>query len=319
MTLSRSNTLCQLLRLEWGNYPFTPGRLLYLLKQKYGDGWAVTYYRDAIRPRILATPSIRTPDETCEIHVLTSQGDWLNLLWALKSFYLHSGRSYALCIHDDGTLPAEACLALRVAFPDARLISRDEADRRLQPLLADCPRSSELRAVNTLALKVFDFAAFLEGQRMMIMDSDILFFSKPEALLTALEGCSVNTLNQDWRYGYTIGPETIAGLAFHLPPLINSGLGLIHRESIRFDWIEEFLGLPDILSHPHQIEQTLIALCSARFGFAMLPPDYDVHTGPMRAGDPCRHYAGPTRPLLYREGMRTLCECGFLKASSWPN
>lgn len=300
----------QLARLEWGDYSVTPGRLVYLLKLKFGDGLRVAWYRDVVRARILELPPVRTPDRTCEIHVLTSRGDWLNLLWALHSFYRYGGRAYALCIHDDGSLDAPARGALQRAFPDARLVSRSEADQRVKPLLA--ARSLALRASNTLSLKVFDFRAFLEADRMMILDSDVLFFSRPTALMHALEFSTGNALNKDWRDGYTLDEATLSSLPFPMPALINSGLGLLHRDSLRLEWIEEFLALPGILSHPHQIEQTLIALCSARFGFAMLPVEYDVHTGPRRLGAPSRHYAGPMRPLLYGEGMRALVRQGFL-------
>ena len=76
---------------------------------------------------------------------------------------------------------------------------------------------------------------------------------------------------------------------------------------------EEFLALPKILSRPHAIEQTLFALCSARFGFEMLPTEYDVHVGPTKSGVPCRHYTGPARHLMYGEGMRRLVRGGFLQ------
>ena len=100
---------------------------------------------------------------------------------------------------------------------------------------------------------------------------------------------------------------------FDLQPRINSGLGLIQHSSLRYDWIEDFLALPGILSHPHRIEQTLFALCSSRFGFEMLPAEYDVHDGPMKSGVPCRHYTGPMRHLMYGEGMRQLTRSGFLR------
>lgn len=306
-----------LLRLDWGNYPITAGRLLYLLKTKFAHGLRVARYRDGVRHRILGLPPSDLPvDRSCEIHVLTSAGDWLNLVWALRTFQKATERNYATCIHDDGTLDAGACSHLRAAFPAARLISRAESDARAAQLLTPFPRCRNLRATNTLALKVFDFAAFLEAERMILLDSDILFFAKPTALIAALDDprFTQNTLNKDWRDGYTIDLEATRPLLdFDLPPLINSGLGLIHKSSLRLDWIEEFLTLPGILSHTHQIEQTLIALCSAKFGFQMLPAEYDVHLGPRRSGAPSRHYAGPIRPLLYGEGIRELVRCGFLK------
>ena len=305
-----------LFRLDWRAHPVTAGRLVYLLKTKFGDGLRTAYYRDGVRPRILSMPSPDLPeDRSCEIHVLTSADDWLNLMWALRTFQKYSGRNYALCIHDDGTLGAIAGLHLRCAFPNARLISRAESDARLAKTLAPFPRCQTLRATNKLALKVFDFTAFLEAGRMILLDSDILFFDQPTALLAALDDphFTRNTLNKDWREGYTIDlTATRPLLDFDCLPLINSGLGLIHRASLRPDWIEQFLALPGILSHPHQIEQTLIALCSAKFGFQMLPAEYDVHPGPRNPRAPSRHYAGPMRPLMYCEGIRELVRKGFL-------
>ena len=305
----------QLCRIETGAYPLTPGRLVYLLKLKFGDGLRVAWYRDVVRPRILSTPPVYTPDGRCEIHVLTSEADWLNLLWALKSFYRVAGPRYGLCIHDDGTLGAGARAALREAFPAARLITRAESDARVNALLAPFPRCLALRRTNTLAHKVLDFPAFLASERMMILDSDVLFFAAPARLLEILETSPRNSLNRDWRDGYTIDLATLGPqLDFILPPLINSGLGLLHRASLRYDWMEEFLALPGILSHHHQIEQTLFALCSARFGYEMLPAEYDVHVGPRARGIPSRHYTGPIRHLMYGEGVRDLVRAGFLEA-----
>ena len=305
-----------MLRLDWGDHPLTPGRLLYLWKLKYGEGLRVAWWRDVIRPRILQAPPIPTDrDGPCEIHVLTSAADWLNLLWALHSFYRAAGRRHPLCIHDDGTLPAAASAALRRAFPDARLIARQVSDARVEPLLAAFPRCLALRRTNPLALKIFDFPAFLAGDRLLILDSDILFFREPARLLAMLESSPRNSLNRDWRSGYTIDPAAVAAqLGFTLPPLINSGLGLLHRASLHYAWMEEFLALPGILSHHHQIEQTLFALCSARFGYEMLPGEYDIHLGPRAPAAPSRHYTGPIRHLMYGEGLRDLVHAGFLSS-----
>lgn len=315
-------TLANLLGDELTACPLTPGRLVYLLKTKFQGGPRVAYYREVVRPRILHTaPCAHTDDASCEIHVLTSADDWLNLLWALKSFYHWSRCRFALCIHDDGTLGERACAHLRTAFPAARLIRRAAADARVGPLLADYPRCRAFRAANKLALKVFDFHACLEADRMLLLDSDILFFAPPAVLLARIADFSarLNSLNRDWRDGYTVSVEAVQPLLpFPFPPLINSGLGLIHRASIRLDLVEEFLALSGMLSHPHQIEQTLIALCSAKFGFQMLPGEYDVHLGPRRPGAPARHYAGPVRHLMYGEGIRDLVRGGFLQALGQP-
>src|SRR5438067_618716 len=129
----------------------TPGALVLHFRQKFGHGVRVAWYRDVVRPRVLRTPPvIGTTDQACEIHVLTSSQDWLNLIWALKSFYSASGRHYALCIHEDGSLAREEMQTLRTHFPDARIISKSEADVQVQPSLESFPRCLEFRKTNHL-------------------------------------------------------------------------------------------------------------------------------------------------------------------------
>ena len=288
-------------------------------RQKFEHGLRVAYFRDVVRPRILQTrPIADTRDSTCEIHVLTHREDWLNLLWVLKSFYFYSMRKYSLCIHEDGTLTESEVRFLRIHFPNARIIRRVEADDLCQKWLKDKPRSQAFRNTNPLALKVFDFPAFLRSDRMFLLDSDVLFFSNPQSLLARLEDphYTKNTLNRDWRYGYSIRMDPVhKNYSFPFPARINSGLGLIHQSSLEPHWMEEFLHLPDVLSHHHRIEQTLIALSSCRYGFEFLPPEYDVHTGPLIPGHPCRHFTGPIRHRMYSEGFRQLYHARFLKIS----
>ena len=299
-------------------WPKTPGAWLLWFRQKFGHGLRVAYYRDIVRPRILDTPPItNTTDKTAEIHVLTSNEDWLNLVWTFKSFYAVSPKRYALCIHADKTLPAEAVALLRKHFPQARLIERADADERMADALKGHPRCLEFRNTNLLAPKAFDFITYLETERMLLFDSDLMFFAKPEAYLQKAEDphYSINAFNSDCGAGaYTVNPEIVREhLGFELKPLINSGLGIVHRESMRYDWIEGFLTLPGILDgHFWRIEQTLYALCSSKFGVELLPQEYTLYLEPGLGGRPFRHYNGAIRHLMYGEGIRELVRRGAL-------
>jgi hypothetical protein len=271
-----------------------------------------------VRPRILSTPPIAdTTDKRCEIHVLTSKADWLNLVWTLKSFYVASGRRYALCIHEDGSLDDYAVAVLRKHFPTARIIRRSDADAKLSHILRDFPRSLQFRRTNLLAPKLFDFVAFLESDRMGLFDSDLLFFSRPSVYLERIEDPTYrrNTFNADIEDAYTVQHEAVRPLIGHdVQPRVNTGLGLVHRGSINWEWTEEFLALPGIVAgHFWRIEQTLFALCSSRYGVELLPQEYDLRLEP-GIGDRCfRHYNGLIRHLMYREGIARLVKDDFLQ------
>jgi hypothetical protein len=295
----------------------TPGALWLRFCQKFGHGLSVAWYRDVVRPRILATPPIAdTADKRCEIHVLTSKEDWLNLIWTLKSFYVASGRRYALCIHEDGSLADAELAALGEHFPAARIIQRAEADAKLADLLRGFPRSLAFRNTNLLAPKVFDFIAYLESERMGLFDSDLLFFAEPTIYLQRVEDPAYrsNTFNADFGHAYTVDPDAVRPLIGHdLQRLVNSGLGLVHRDSIRWDWTEEFLSLPGILAgHFWRIEQTLFALCSSRYGVELLPEEYTLRLEPGIGARCFRHYNGVIRHLMYGEGIPRLVKDGFL-------
>ena len=116
---------------------------------------------------------------------------------------------------------------------------------------------------------------------MALFDSDLLFFSEPTEFLRRVEDpdYTLNTFNEDCADGYAIPEAELRALVDHqLPSRINSGLGLVHRDSLRWDWIEDYLAIPALAAgHFWRIEQTLFALCSSRFGVELLPAEYSVH------------------------------------------
>jgi hypothetical protein len=151
---------------------------------------------------------------------------------------------------------------------------------------------------------------------MLMLDSDVLFFETPTELLRRIEdpGYRFNTFNGDIASAYTVDPAAVEqGVGFRLQERFNSGLGLLHRASLRLDWIEAFLGLPGMMGNEWLIEQTVLALCSSRFGVELLPSAYDVHFGRAPDGAPCRHYVGLVRHLMYGEGMVRLARRGFVR------
>lgn len=273
-------------------------------------GPVTRYYRDLVRPRILRAPPISAAETAkLEVHVLTSAADRLNALWAIHSLLRVWPGPLAVVLHDDGSLSAEHIAALRASVPGARFIPRAQADAEVDVALASHPACRAFRRSNPLAAKLFDFRHYLAADTMLLLDSDVLFFSAPRALIEAAAAHPRrNVFNAGQRSMYTIPPDELSRLTgLDVPERVNSGLGIVHRESLSLDWMEEFLQLPGILSHWWRTEQTLYTLCGARYGMALLPAEYDVTLGRHATpGAPSRHYVGPIRNLFYREGIARL-------------
>lgn len=294
-----------------------PGVLLSQFRRLYQGGVKASWYREIVRPRILRTPSILLPDQSeYEIHALTSIDDWQNLLWGLKSFYHFSEQLPALCIHEDGTLTPEVREILKTHFVGARLMTREQSDREVLETLGDYPACQKFRTESKLSIKLFNLMYYARSSRVLLVDSDVLFFEQPVALLDALADESTpNRFNRDVQDAYTCERQQLADeFGLDVPPRFNSGLCVLQVESLNLDDIEQYLSSELLDGHFWRIEQTLICLCSAKYGTSPLPEGYDVILEDGLTNKPVKHYTSAIRNRMYAEGMRHLFQHNFIQA-----
>lgn len=292
---------------------------LYLdLRWASREGWRRWWRRSQIQRQILATPPIRTAHSgPVEVRVLTWRRDWIDQVWALKTFYHFAGVDYPLYIHDGGLERGQA-ERLREHFPDANVISANEAAVRISAELKsqNLKRCLEYRFHSVLARRFVDFYCFSRADWIISIDSDVLFFRRPSELVAACGNTSKNLYNRDEGYWYAMSLDELES-SFGVRPVghINAGLSLVRRESIDFGLIERWLAHPKLFDEHWLTEQTVHALCSTIFGVEWLPDTYRVSTEPGLAPDLIsKHYPGFFRRLHYEEGMTRLSGDGFIRA-----
>ncbi len=272
-----------------------------------------------VMPRILKTqPVTGLTDARCEVHAMTSRKHWLYLMWALKSFYAASGRRYMLCIHDDGTLPPRVFEVFRAHFPDARIVSRKDADAHMGKVLTPFPLVQKFRQGTYFAQKITDPVAYLQAPRMLVMDSDILWFREPVELLRRIEDPTYlkNAFNGDSWSTLIVSPDAVKAVyGVDLTAKLNAGLGLVHADSQAFGRMEQCIQLPTMPPLGHYfLEQNLQTVLSSIHGVELLPDEYTVDPSGRPTGNrPLRHYTSPIRHRMFSEGMRRLVAEGFLE------
>lgn len=282
------------------------------------EGWVQAGRRYCIQRLILKTNPIRTAKSgSIEIRVLTWRRDWLNSIWALKSFYHFAEVDYPLFIHDGGLKPIQI-QKLMYHFPDATLISSSEADNYISTELQqrNLNRCLAYRKENIATRKLFDFYLMSKADSLISIDSDIVFFKKPHELIDKCDIFAKNKYNKDMQYFYSMELDELES-AFKIRPLplINSGLSLVRRESINFEKMEKWLENPKLYSNKWVTEQTIHALCSTIYGVDLLPDTYCVSTNPTLKDDyVCKHYPGFIKTLLYEEGMAYLKQNNFIES-----
>ncbi|MER8001301.1 hypothetical protein [Streptomyces sp. NPDC095613] len=137
----------------------------------------------ALTRRLLATRAPRfTGRHGVEVHSLVSADHVPLYLFAAKSLARHWPEVTPV-VHDDGTLTGRDTARLRRHVPEARIIGRADADRRVEALLVDHPVLRAVRRNNVRVLQLVDYFLLSEASMVVGMDSDVVFLSRPATLI----------------------------------------------------------------------------------------------------------------------------------------
>jgi len=291
----------------------SPGRLWRDLRRDLTRGFAAARHHYATLPRITewSWPYWAERPNAVPVHVLTGQEDWLLAAWMLASWFHFTQQGWHVVVHDDGSLSDEAMRILSRMFPGARIIRRAEADSALERALLPYPYCLDYRRTEAVALKVFDAHFFAEGDRFIMIDSNVLFFQRPDELIDWTAAESHNCwFNEDVREMSLISEEEASSELGVTPwSRVNTGLCLLSKEAFDFDFCDRILARTSVgRGETRRIEQTLLALCAARRNKGgLLPRKYEVslrkHASPDAVS---RHYLAAVRNRFYGEGLKRL-------------
>ncbi len=242
------------------------------------------------------------------VHVLTSGRDWRLAAWMLASWFCTTEQGWPVVIHDDGTLPADARTVFQKLFHTARVIPRGEADASLRRVLHAFPFCADYRALSPRALKLFDTVHFATSNRLIVLDSDVLFFKEPREILdwTAAEKGECWFNEGAAEEAVISSTEAREEFGVRLWQRVNSGICLLEKSAIDLDFCDRALAETSLLrGEVSRVEPTLFSLCASRHGRGgLLPKSYEVSLQRVAAEAAIsRHYAGPMRERFFTEGL----------------
>jgi hypothetical protein len=270
----------------------TPGRILYLLyhrpvatvRQSAREGgplnqWIDARGRHAMR-RAAATlpPRPRPPVGAPEVSFLTGKKFWFQTAFCAWSLAQSSGREFSPVFLDDGTFDEALFQESIRIFPGATILDRTEIERRLDTHLP-ASRFPTLRAQRRTYIHLRKLTDAHVGHRgwRLVLDSDMLFFRRPDALLSWIDTPTrpIHMVDVQDAYGYPTA--TLAELADRpIPSFVNVGICGLRSEAIDWEKIEWWCA--QLLARhgtSYYLEQALVALLLAKAAPLRLPPsDY---------------------------------------------
>ncbi len=274
-------------------------------------GW-INLGRRAARHAVRRRESLSSPPAAVSLHMVISHDMLLMGLLAMRSLEFHTRQHWAPIFHDDGSLTDDDARELLSHFPDARVIRRAEADQAVSEGLREHPVCRENRLKHHWFLKVFDTRHYAPHERYIVLDSDIVFFRRPDFLLQWMaRNDETLWLMEDTREKYSAARADLEkDMGFPLWERANSGLDLMPKAAADLTLAEKFLQRCAPTAREYCfLEQTLFCVFGSAWkqGGGLLPREYEISwTNFRRRSAVCRHYVGAFKnDALFTEGALT--------------
>jgi hypothetical protein len=246
-----------------------------------------------------------------QLHLLTGRRFWYQTAFCLWTLARHANRPLAPVIYDDGSLTDEFRAPLRRLFPAARFVAHAETIVRLDEHLPDAkfPALRERWLNYPNIRKLIDPHLGGTGWKL-VLDSDLLFFHRPEFLLRWLEAPDrpLHAVDCETSYGYSRPlMNELAGAP--VADLVNVGLTGLNSSELDWERLEYWCAtLHAREKTSYYLEQALIAMLVAGRRCAIAPAaDYVTLPEPAEA-DAClavmHHYVAHSKRWYFQRNWR---------------
>lgn len=246
-----------------------------------------------------------------EPHLLTGSRFWYQTAFCLWTLARQANRSIAPWIYDDGSLAPSTSEPLRRLFPAAQFVSAEETRARLEEELP-ASRFPTLRErwLNYPNIRKLTDPHLGGSGWKLVLDSDLLFFRRPDFLLRWLDHPDrpLHAIDCDNAYGYS---RTVLNELAPCPVADRVNVGLCGLNSSELDWerLEFWCRTLIERERPHYyLEQALVAMLLADRECAVAPADDYVTLPRPPEADVCRavmhHYVADSKTAYFRHNWR---------------
>ena len=264
----------------------------------------------------LPGPFIPKKASPVELWFLTGHRFWYQTAFCAWTFSHQAQRPVILNLVDDGTLSLEVGNSLRRIFPSGLTLRKEDVasqlDNRLPPEEFPMLRQRWTDYINIR--KLTDIHLGGTG-RKLVLDSDMLFFDRPDEILEWYDGKEDTSLlmtDCEESYGYSRSLMTeLAGA--EIPPRLNVGVCGLHSEELDWRELEHWSRtLFEQEGTSYYLEQALVAMIAARRSPVVLDPDryitYPSQEQTHRGHGVMQHYVADSKPWYFGHAWRLASE-----------
>ncbi|MBW2984749.1 hypothetical protein KY361_06535 [Candidatus Woesearchaeota archaeon] len=257
-------------------------------------------------------------DSNLSVHTLLCSKHVPFYLYSIKTFLEFSGLRCRVFVYDDGTLTEDDQALIKKAVKNVKIMSLK--DNKIPNKLNRHPNCLNFFKKNIFGKRLFGIYFSAKTDKIIILDSDVLFFKKPKEIINWAKSKKRYTLfNKDLGKDGSIifNKEDFKRFGIKKIDYFNAGLVCTHRSFIDLGSAERIIEYmhkykKDALYWKWTSEQTALAVLISRFENKALPDTYffcaDDISGRNIQDFVSKHYSQFARNYFFTEGVRYLIE-----------
>lgn len=243
------------------------------------------------------------------LHLLTGNKFWYQTLFCLYSLGTQGRTQFSAEIYDDGTLTLEQINLLKRALPRTTIIEKKVIEEAIRSRLPESkfPVLHFLRESYPHIRKLTDIHS-QPGSWKLVLDSDMLFFKRPEALIQWSRDpqtpiCMTDTSSF---YGYPLETlQTLSGQS--IPERVNVGIIGLNSNDINWQEVEYWCQfLIDTHGSHYYLEQAVSAMLISRFVNKIQLPESEYTVNPSSISSEhstvvLKHYVQDSKTIYFTQ------------------
>lgn len=254
-------------------------------------------------------------DDGFEIHILCQKSDIWMMARSLYSFlYFSCLKPSAIIIHDDGSFSGADTNALVSKFSNLQVVSRSYADNNVMAVLNNKKAKRYRKEGHPLILKLVDIFVLSSAPKIMVLDSDVLFFNKPEEIVRFIKRendteALISGLPELFdKFQILVNDDYLKrnGLINRKIEFMNSGIILYNRASLSMDMLYEYFNNCLRRYDDYFVEMTGWNCLIGQLKYEFLPFNKYIIKGRITETTIAKHYTSGRRQELYAHGLDLL-------------
>lgn len=281
---------------------------------RYGYGWKgilkylVNKFWNSKKVYDLKLPKYELVENT-EIHMLCRKKDADMLAWSLFSFIDQSGICPKVIVHDDGSFDQNAAAKLERKFPELTVLFLKKANELINNRADLSPKFLEYRKYgHKLIYKLTDIFLLSQSGKVMILDSDVLFFDRPQEILDFINDnidCDSLISKHNQTYNMKLSEDYVKKYSIleNNAGCMNSGIILYKKSKIEFGKLLEYFENTQRKAEDYFVEMSGWGCLVAQTKFKFLSSDkYQIKNRPNQ-NTVAKHFTNPRRHEFYIYGI----------------